>query len=141
MSEPFEPIEIVGVDTPSVGTPRNDGTRGSGLYRVPIKLSRRPPREWAAALPDVWNHPPEFTTMHRPGIARVSGDTITLDGTTMDELEKYHAKTLRLCVATVNEQERAIIEQERAKQEADEAARRVHEREVDEIADRIRFDR
>jgi hypothetical protein len=35
VSQYFEPIEIIGVDTPNVGTPRNDGTRGSGLYRVP----------------------------------------------------------------------------------------------------------
>jgi hypothetical protein len=83
VSEPFEPIEIVGVDTPNVSTPRDDGIRGSGLCRVPIKLSRRPPREWAAAVPDIWNHPPEFTTMHRPGIASVRGDTLVLDGTTI----------------------------------------------------------
>jgi hypothetical protein len=43
--ESFEPIEIVGIDTPNVGAARNDGTRASALYRVPIKLSRRPPRE------------------------------------------------------------------------------------------------
>jgi hypothetical protein len=92
----FEPIAIIGVDTPNVGTPRNDGTRGSGLYRVPIKLSRQPPREWAAALSDVWNYPPEFTTMHRPGIASVSGDTVVLEGTTVEEVRDYHARTLTL---------------------------------------------
>ena len=58
--KPFEPIEIVGVDKPNVGVPRDDGTRGSGLYRVPVKLSRRPPREWAADLPKAWDRPPRY---------------------------------------------------------------------------------
>ena len=70
---------------------------------MPIKLSRRPPREWVAAFPDIWNHPPEFTTMHRPGIASVSGDTVVLDGTTMEEVRDYHARTLSLVVARLNE--------------------------------------
>ena len=37
---PFAPIEIVGVITDEVGSPRNDGGRGSALYAVPIRLSR-----------------------------------------------------------------------------------------------------
>lgn len=140
MSQPFEPIEIVGVDTPNVSTPRNDGTRGSGLYRVPIKLSRRPPREWAAALPDIWNHPPEFTTMHRPGIASVSGDTVVLDGTTIEEVRDYHARTLRLVVARLNEAQA----QHDAKAQIDvsrEAAEcSSHEENVRTVADEIRFE-
>jgi hypothetical protein len=135
-----EPISIVGIVKEGVGRPRNDGTRGSALYAVPVQLSRAPSGLWAELFVRCWDRPPQFSTMHRPGIARVSGDTIILDGTTMDELEKYHVKTLRLCVSTVNDQEQGIIERERVKREADEAARREHEREVDEIADRIRFD-
>jgi len=38
-----EPVQIVAVDTERIGRPRNDGTRGSGLYRVPLLLSRVPP--------------------------------------------------------------------------------------------------
>lgn len=78
--------------------------------------------------------------MHRPTIARVVGDTIVLDGTTMDELERYHARTLRLCVQQVNEQEAAHLERVRQAREREEAARRQHEREVDEIAGRLKFD-
>ena len=133
-------ISIVGIVKEGVGRPRDDGTRGSALYAVPVQLSRAPSGLWAELFLRCWDRPPQFTTMHRPGIARVNGDTILLDGTTMEELEKYHARTLRLCVATVNEQEQAIIERERLKQEADRATRREHEREVDEIANRIRFD-
>ena len=78
--------------------------------------------------------------MHRPGIASVLGNTIMLDGTTMDEVETYHVKTLNLCVQRANEEEAARVELVRAAQERDEAARRKHEHEVDEIADRLRFD-
>lgn len=45
-----------------------------------------------------WNQPPQFTTMHRPGIARVSGDRVILDGTTIEEVEKYHRDTLKLSI-------------------------------------------
>jgi len=31
-----------------------------------------------------WRHPPSFTTMHRSSIARISGNKIVLDGTTME---------------------------------------------------------
>jgi hypothetical protein len=140
VTEPFEPIEIVGVDTPKVGKPRNDGTRSSGLYRVPIKLSRRPPREWAAALPDAWDHPPEFTTMHRPGIASVSGDTIVLDGTTVEEVRDYHARTLGLVVARLNEAQAQhdVKAQVDARREA--AERSSHDENVRTVADDIRFE-
>jgi len=136
----YEPIKIVGIVREGVGQPRNDGTAGSGLYKVPLRLSRRPSTEWAQLFVQAWDHPPEFTTMHRPGIARVSGDTVILDGTTMDELERYHAKTLRLCVEAANKKEQDYRERLRQAQEREEAERRQHEQEVNEVADRLRFD-
>jgi hypothetical protein len=102
-----------GIAKEEVGRPRNDGTRGSGLYLVPIRLSRTPSREWSRFLIDCWNHPPSFTSMHRPGIASVHSNTIVLDGTTVEEMEKYHAATLRLCVDKANENEAARLERER----------------------------
>lgn len=78
--------------------------------------------------------------MHRPGIARVYGDTIVLDGTTMDELERYHAETLRLCVEQANMQEADHLERARIAHEREQAALRDHQREVGEIGDRLRFD-
>jgi hypothetical protein len=102
MTEGFEPIELVGVIADEVGTPPNDGTRGSALYRVPFRLSAQPSGRWAQLFVAHWNRPPSFTTMHRPGIARVAGDTIVLDGTTMEEVEKYHLRTLKLAVEEAN---------------------------------------
>jgi hypothetical protein len=34
--------------------------------------------------------------MHRPNIARGTGDKVVLDGTTIEEIEKYHKETLVL---------------------------------------------
>jgi hypothetical protein len=138
--EPFEPIEIVGVDTEHVGSPRNDGSRGSALYRVPIKLSGQPPSEWATAFPHAWDRPPRFTTMHRPGIASVSGDTVVLDGTTIEEVRNYHARTLSLVVAELN---RAQVEHDaraaaEAKRVADERA--SHEANVRDVGADIKFE-
>jgi hypothetical protein len=133
----WEPIRPIGIVKEGVGGPRNDGTRGSALYRVPIRLSRNPSPEWARFFQQCWDRPPSFTTMHRPGIASVQGDTIVLDGTTMDELETSHAKTIRLCVEKTNEFEANRLEQERMRRERDDAARREHERQVDEIGDRL----
>ena len=134
------PIRIVGVVVDEVGEPRNDGSRGSALYRVPFRLSRTPSPMWARLFPDVWNRPPSFTTMHRPGIAQVMGDRIILDGTTIEEVEKYHRDTLVLVVERVNE---LVEEQQRKEREAreQEAERhRRHQRKVSDIADRIKFD-
>lgn len=78
--------------------------------------------------------------MHRPGIARVSGDTIVLDGTTMEELERYHVETLRHVIDKVNadvaEHERMLWEQARREDEV----RRRHEETVNEISGRLTFD-
>lgn len=41
--------------------------------------------------------------MHRPGIARVAGDRIIVDGTTIEEVEKYHRETLLAVLDRVNQ--------------------------------------
>jgi hypothetical protein len=97
-----EPVRLIEIVAAEVGTPRNDGTPGSALYRVPIRLSRAPSSEWARLFVQVWDSPPSYTMMHRPGIAYVLGDRIILDGTTVEEIEKYHRETLRLVVDRVN---------------------------------------
>lgn len=133
-------IKIIGVIADQVSAPKNDGTPGSALYRVPFRLSRKPSQFWAEAFVRTWNMPPQFTSMHRPGIARVMGNTIVLDGTTLDEVEKHHRDTLRLCVNEANKDEELhVIERERR---ANEAIRQEVERRKDvaDAASRIRFD-
>ena len=73
---PATEVRMTGIDTNSMTSPRNDGTPGSALYRVPITLSTFPDRTWGQLLVRHWNQPSRWTTMHRPGIASVSGNRI-----------------------------------------------------------------
>jgi uncharacterized membrane protein len=134
------PIRIIGVVTEEVTSPKGDGTRGSGLYTVPFKLSAEPSRRWAEALVSSWNRPPQFSTMHRPGIARVSGDRIILDGTTMEEVEKYHLKTLKLAVEVANDAEAKAAEKDRRQADEEKAREKNHRQDVEEAARRLDFD-
>src|SRR4030095_8334099 len=127
----FEPIRIVGVVVDEVSTPRDDGTRGSALYSVPFRLSRRQPSEWADLFVQAWDSPSRFTTMHRPGIANVHGDKVILNGTTINEVETYHRDTLILAAEEANKRftdlqarRQAQQERERVRVEAQEASRR-----------------
>ena len=96
------PIQILGVVTEEMRTPRNDGTRGSALYDVPIQLSRIPSPTWARLFEKTWDHPPAFTSRHRPGICRVIEDRIILKGTTVEEVSNTHAVTLKGVLGEVN---------------------------------------
>lgn len=104
----LEPIKLVGVDTDRVTEPRNDGTPGSALYRVPIRLSRIPSWIWKQAFLNAWQFPRQFTSMHRPGIARIESDCIILDGTTIEEVRDTHRATLVLCVEDANAAEAQV---------------------------------
>lgn len=133
------PVTLVGIVREGIGRPRNDGTRGSGLYSVPFRLSRTATRDWGNLLEATWDRPPEFTTMHRPGVCRVSGNVITLDGVTIGEVEQYHLKTLKLCIDRTNElidqqEQRTAATLERARGE-----RMKHDAAIEEAIDRLDF--
>src|ERR1700683_3266830 len=98
----MEPIRMLEVIAEEVTEPRNDGTPGSALYRIPIRLSAAPSWDWQQAFLSSWQWPPQFTSRHRPGIARISGDHLILDGTTMEELRDIHKTTLEICVIAAN---------------------------------------
>ncbi len=135
-----QPLEIVGVDTERVGTPRNDGSRGSALYRVPIKLNRTPTSDEARLLIQAWDSPSQFSMMHRAGIATVSGDTIVLDGTTLEEVERYHARTLSLAVQAANAGAEALRQRRAEEAARAEQAQEEHRRHVQDVASRITFE-
>ena len=78
--------------------------------------------------------------MHRPGIASVSGDRVVLDGTTIEEVEKYHRETLLVVLERVNQLMAEHQERERRKAEAELQRRRQHEAVVNDVAKRIKFD-
>jgi hypothetical protein len=115
--------------------PRNDGTPGSALYSIPFALSSTPPSEWARLFAQNWDHPPRFTTMHRPGIATIQGATVVLDGTTIEEVERYHRDTLQSAIAETNRQYR-----EGRSRGGEQSARKKHRIRVEEVSKRIKFD-
>jgi hypothetical protein len=133
-------IELLEVDVERVGQPRNDGTAGSGLYRVPIKLSARPTTQWSEIFVALWDHPPRFTTMHRPGIASVQGDRVVLNGTTVDEVRDVHAKTLKLVVEETNRRAAEVEDRQRAEAAAKQREPEAHSDEVRRVADEIDFE-
>ncbi len=139
-ADPSEPIRLIAVDIENVGTPRNDGTRGSALYKVPILLNRTPSQAWVNLFVPNWDRPSSWSTMHRPGIASVQVNRIILDGTTVDEVASVHQATLKLAVQATNEQFEALERSEQRQREAREAALIAHRQEVDLANARITFE-
>jgi hypothetical protein len=135
----WEPIRILGLIVDQVSTPPNDGSRGSALYRIPFQLSRSPSRMWCERFVQAWDHPSSFTLMHRPGIARVDGDQIVLNGTTVEEVENTHRHTLLLAMDVANRQ-MAEVEAEMSKQEDEnQRLQDEHSRKLREAAERLKF--
>ena len=136
----FEDIKITRVIVEEVTEPRNDGTRGCALYTVPFALSRRPPSEWAQIFVATWDHPPQWSTMHRPGIARVSGATVTLNGTTIEEVEQVHRDTLQLTLDETNRRYREWNDGQERLRTREQAEREERQKLIDETSKRIKFD-
>ena len=134
-----EDIKIIGVISNEVTLPRNDGTRGSALYSIPFRLSSKPTRIWSELFLRNWDSPPSFTSMHRPGIARVDSDKIILNGTTIEEVKQYHRDTLILCVEKTNEEEKQIRKREEQLKRKKQEERENHYRNIDDISKDIKF--
>lgn len=129
------PINIVRLLEDEITRPRDDGTAGSALYAVPFQLSRKPSSLWIKVFTSTWDSPPRYTTMHRPGIAKIIGKKLVLDGTTIEEVEKYHWETLQLVIEKTNKQVAEIEEQNRKKSEVE----KIRKQELaDSIQDKAR---
>ena len=139
-SRPGEPLKIVGVIVDEVTEPALDGTRGSELYIVPLRLNRKPSSLWSEIFAQIWNHPPRFTTMHRPSIASVQDARIILNGTTIEEVKKYHRETLILCVDETNKKEAAILERKHREDERLRRQSEAHRKTVEDTAEDLSFD-
>jgi hypothetical protein len=137
----FVPIDIVGVDASHVGEPRHYGTGGgSGLYSVPIRLSRSVDYDEVAVLADLWDNVPQATGRHRPGTTRIFGDTFTLVETTIDEIASHHGRTLRVVIDAFNTEMpliRAKVAAEEQQAVEDAANHRHH---VADVAARLSFE-
>jgi hypothetical protein len=78
--------------------------------------------------------------MHRPGIASISDATVILDGTTIEEVERYHRDTLQLAVAQTNAQYRDLLRQQDQSRAREEARRQEHRKRIEDASKRIKFD-
>lgn len=136
----FEPLRILELIADEVGTPSNDGTRGSALYSVPFRLSARPSSLWISLFLEAWAHPSVYTSMHRSDIAAVSGDRIILDGTTLSEVEQYHKATLKLAVQTANDETAGAQARQLQAESLERERIEQHRRNVQDAATGLTFD-
>jgi len=138
-NDPYE-IKIEGIITNEVTMPKNDGSRGSALYKIPFRLNKSPNSDWKKLFLHYWDRPSSFTSMHRPGIARVEGDKILLDGTTIEEVQKYHRDTLLLAVKEANEKYNQYLKKLEIEKERMLQVERNHNDKISKLAGEIRFD-
>lgn len=134
-----EEIEIIGIITNEVTLPKNDGSRGSALYRIPFRLNRAPDSTWNDLFVNSWDSPPRFTTMHRPGIASINNDKIILNGTTIDEVKDYHRDTLIICVKEANKKYKTLKDIQRNKEKRQQDFSDEHYNCIHDISDQIKF--
>lgn len=135
----YSEITILNLIVDEVSSPKNDGTPGSALYRVPFRLSASPSREWAQTFINNWNHPPTYTSMHRPGIARVTGNKIILDGTTLEEVKKYHRDTLVIAVEETNKKMKSYYERKKREEEQKKKEHEEHRKKIEDVSKDINF--
>lgn len=135
----YEEIKIIGVITNEVELPKMDGTQGSALYKIPFKLSRVPSELWADLFIQSWHHPPKYTMMHRSRIAKVVGDKIILDGTTIEEVKSYHRDTLLLCISEANKKEREINERNHVFEQKEKIRIQTHYQNIEDISKDIKW--
>ncbi|MBT1711938.1 hypothetical protein KK062_27090 [Fulvivirgaceae bacterium PWU5] len=74
--------------------------------------------------------------MHRPGIASVIGNTIFLNKTTIEEVEKYHKDTLKIAIEQANQEWNRIVGA-RNRLRDEEKNHRIH---IENVSKRINFD-
>ena len=139
-AETFEDIRLTGIVVEAVTVPRNDGSPGSALYEIPISLSRSPDGDWSRMFIRNWDSPPQFTSMHRPGIARIRGATVVLNGTTVEEVEKYHRDTLLLVLEKTNREYKDLKAGRDRLSIRSQRMRKAHKSQVEDAARRIKFD-
>jgi hypothetical protein len=77
--------------------------------------------------------------MHRPGIAAVVGDCVILDGTTIEEVQRYHKQTLMLCVNEANKKEAEWKARVAQQQALEQQRSQAHRKTISDVASEINF--
>lgn len=135
----FKPIKISGIIVDEITCPENNLMLGSSLYKIPFQLNYPVSGDWAYIFAGVWGHPESFTSMHRPGIASAMYDKIILDGTTIEEVEKYHRDTLVWAVEETNRKYLELINANRAREKEKQAKIEKHNKNIKNKARNIKF--
>jgi len=133
-------VKILEILVDDVTVPERNGTPGSDLYKVPFRLSCKPSQIWENAFIEAWNNPENHATSHRPGIASIMGNMIILEKTTIEKVEKYHQKTLKLAVAHANEKVKESLNKKSTLNSKEQKRIREHRERVEEVASRITFE-
>ncbi len=77
--------------------------------------------------------------MHRSKIATVVGDTVILDGTTIDEVRDYHRDTLVLVIQETNKGYQELVERKKKADELEQERLKAHKQKIDDISNQIKF--
>ena len=136
----FKDVKITHIIEKEITEPRNDGTPGSALYTVPFALNTRPPGDWVTLFLKNWRHPAQYTMMHLPQNASISGATLILRRTTLDDVNRYHRDTLVWAIDETNRQFREILKHIEKKRVRLQTERDKHRKHVSDVAKRIKFD-
>jgi hypothetical protein len=130
----YEPIRITGIITDHITDPPPGSTR----YEIPLRLSRPPEPRWVKYLLRAWDdqsHPPA----HRAGM-EVGSDRIILDSTTIEDLEQFHVKMLKLALDEANQLASEDYGKLQSTLSAEQIKQRQHREHVNALAQRLRFD-
>ena len=130
-------VRFVEIIASEATAPRNDDSHGGELYTVPIRLSREPTEIWKRTFIQTWDRPPAFTFMHRPGIVRIQGDRVVMEGTTIGEIWQYHRVILKFALNKANAVEQNTWESEARQQPIRDRRLAEHRSHVEYVAKMI----
>jgi len=81
-----------------------------------------------------------FTNMHRPGIASVQDDKVILNGTTVEEVERYHRATLIQAAQEANQRFQEFEARRRAQGQRERERIEAHKKSAADATNRLKFD-
>lgn len=130
MSDQFEPIQIVSLDTASSNSPDPD----SELMDVVLKLSASAPEKWADYFNASWKR--RLYGCKRN--VRVSGKDLIIH-CMPDELEKEHLPQLSQAIGETNNQYQYFLNEQKREDEARSARENRKRAKLEEVKQKLRI--
>jgi hypothetical protein len=131
----YQPIQITSVIVEGI----TDPPPGRSHYEIPLRLSRTPEPEWVQHFLRAWDKHQNHNSTHRAGM-EVGADRIILDTTTIDDLEEFHVRTLKLALDEANQLASEDYGKLRSTVSAEQIKQKQHREHVAAVAQRLRFD-